>query len=143
MARQVDIRVEGLNPLLRALREFPQEAQDDLKREAKAIASQVMAPAYLEAAEAVPKWGQVLAEGIRAKTDRIPSVNIGFVTPRHRGGAGSLMLRYPTASGDAGDSTAPFERTNWMDRAKGYKGKAMERWGDALERAVREWNRGG
>lgn len=142
MARSVDVRVEGLNAVLRALRQFPDEAQAELKREAKAIASQVMLPAYKEAADAVPKWGGVLSEGIRVKTDRIPAVNIGYLTPKHRGGAASAILRYPTTTGDAGESTAPFERTNWMDRAKGYKPKAMEKWGDALERVVTKWNRG-
>jgi hypothetical protein len=142
MPRTTDVRIEGLNPLLRALRKFPDEAQAELKRESKAIASQVMVPAYLDAARGVPKWGSILAEGIKAKTDRIPAVNIGYVNPKHRGGAGSMMLRYPTTTGDGGDSTAPFVRTNWMDRAKGYKGKAMEKWGDALARVVTEWNRG-
>ena len=142
MARDVDVHVEGLNAVLRALRQFPKDAQDALRDESQRIASNVMAPAYIEAASRVPHWGSIIAAGIKAKRDRIPSVNIGYRNPKASGGADPIMLRYPTNSGQRRESPAPFEQTNWIARAKGYKSKAMEEWGDALTRVVTEWNRG-
>jgi hypothetical protein len=101
-----------------------------------------MAPAYIEAAATVPHWGVALSQAVRARRDRIPSVSIGGARPKLSGGATPTMLRWPKTTGDKGGSRAPFQQTDWMQRAKGYKGEAMEAWGDALERVVAEWNRG-
>ena len=142
VAKQVDVRIEGLNPLLRALNKFPKEAGAELRDEAQTIASRIMAPAYQRAASTVPHWGAALSASVRAKRVRIPSVSIGYARAAVSGGASSNMLRWPTTSGDKGSSFAPFQRTGWMNEAKGYKADAMEAWGDALTRIVTKWNRG-
>lgn len=142
MARRNDVEIVGLSRVMRALRDFPPEAQAELRDEAQRIATHTMLPAYQSAARAIPSWGSAMAGGIRAKRDRIPSVNIGYRRPKIAGGADTIMLRNPTHSGKARRSPAPFTATSWMDRAKGYKSKAMDEWGDALTRVVFKWNRG-
>lgn len=142
MAKLIDVQVTGLNAVMRALRDFPPEAQAELRDESQAIANNLMAPAWRDAAASVPIWGNVLAAGIKAKRDRVPAVNIGYRTPKISGGANPIMLRWPTDKGMARKSPAPFERTGWIDRATGYKDAAMEAWGDALTRVVHKWNRG-
>jgi len=136
------VRVEGINRILRALNKFGKEANAELKAEAQQVADRIMVPAYKRQAERIPTWGPFLAADIRSKKDRIPAVNIGYKTPRLSGGANPLMLRYPTYSGQARASTAPFQQTMWIKKASGYKKDAMEAYGDAVERVVRKWNRG-
>jgi hypothetical protein len=142
MAKQIDTRVDGLNTVLRAIRTFPPEAQAALRDESQKIADNIMAPSYRREAATVPYWGSILSAGIKAKRDRIPAVNIGYRKPKAANGADSIMLRYPTTSGKRRQSRAPFTATNWIDQAKGYKQDALDAWGDALTRVVREWNRG-
>lgn len=137
-----DVTVDGLNSVMRALRAFPPEAQAQLRDESSAIARTIMVPAYQSAARSVPSWGAKLADGIRAKRDRVPAVQIGYKRRAYSGGASSVMVRFPTHSGQRRDSRAPFAETGWIDRAKSYKPAAMDAWGDALERVVTKWNRG-
>jgi hypothetical protein len=143
MAKMIDMRVTGLNAVMRALKDFPPEANAELRDEAQRIANNIMAPAYRDAAASVPIWGATLAAGIKAKRDRVPSVNIGYRTPKVSGGANPIMLRWPTDKGMARKSPAPFQRTGWIASAAGYKEAAMEAYGDALTRVVMKWNRGG
>ena len=143
MARTSVVRVEGINSLLRAFNKFGKDANAELKSEAQQVADRIMVPAYKSRARAVPTWGDFLAQDIRSKKDRLPAVNIGYKTPRLRGGANPLMLRYPTYSGQQRASTAPFEQTMWIKKAgRDYKPQAMEAYADAVERVVRKWNRG-
>lgn len=137
------VRVDGLNAVMRALRAFPPEAQAQLRDESAAIARNIMVPSFQAAARAVPSWGDALADSIRAKRDRLPAVQIGFKRRAYSGGASTVMMRYPTHSGQGRDSRAPFVATGWIDSGKAYKGAAMAAWGDALERVVHKWNRGG
>jgi hypothetical protein len=137
------VRVEGINRLLRAFNKFGKEANQELKAEAQQVADRIMVPAYKSRARAVPTWGDFLSQDIRSKKDRLPAVNIGYRTPRLRGGANPLMLRYPTYSGQQRASTAPFQQTMWIKKAgRDYKPQAMEAYADAVERVVRKWNRG-
>lgn len=138
-----DVTIDGLNQVLRAVSRFPKMAGNELRDEAQSIASNVMAPSYSRSAGFVPHWGGALQSGIRAKRDRIPSVAIGYKRAAVSGGASSVMLRYPTTSGQKRESWAPFQETDWIKRAQGYKGEAMRQWTQALERVVRKWNRGG
>lgn len=142
MARTSVVRVEGINRLLRAFNKFGKEANQELKAEAQQVADRIMVPSYKRQAAKVPTWGDFLAQDIRSKKDRLPAVNIGYKTPRLRGGANPLMLRYPTYSGQQRASTAPFQQTMWIKKASGYKKQAMEAYADAVERVVRKWNRG-
>lgn len=138
----VDVRIGGLNSVLRALNQFDKAANEALKAEARVIADRLMVPSYQRAARSVPVYGEYLAGSVRSRKDRLPAVDIGYKGRRLSGGANSIMLRWPTYAGDSGASFYPFTRSAWIDRAKGYKPKAVEAWGDALERVVREWNRG-
>ena len=143
MPRTSVVRVEGINRLLRAFNKFGKEANQELKAEAQQVADRIMVPAYKSRARAVPTWGEFLSQDIRSKKDRLPAVNIGYKTPRLRGGANPLMLRYPTYSGQQRASTAPFQQTMWIKKAgRDYKPQAMEAYADAVERVVRKWNRG-
>jgi hypothetical protein len=137
-----DVTVEGLNRVLRALRDFPPEAGKELRDESNRIARSIMVPSFQSAARTVPSWGEKLAGSIRAKRDRVPSVSIGYKKKVYSGGASSVMLRFPTHAGWSRNSPAPFTETDWIDRGKGYKGEAMDAWGEALTRVVSKWNRG-
>lgn len=142
-AVDVDVRIEGIGALLRALNKVDKDSSRKLKEASNVIATDIMAPAYTSAARSVPHWGEELAAGIRAKRDRIPTVSIGYTRASMRGGASSAQIRYATTTGDARGSFAPFERTNWMQRAKTYKGAAVDAWANALEDVVRSFNYGG
>lgn len=137
-----DVEIQGLNRVLRALRDFPPEAGAELRNESNRIATSIMVPSFQAAARGVPHWGEKLAGSIRAKRDRVPSVSIGYKKRVYSGGASSVMLRFPTHAGYPRKSPAPFVETDWIDRAKSYKGPAMDAWGAALESVVTKWNRG-
>lgn len=138
-----DITIDGLNAVIRALGKFGPNANRELRYQAGIIATQYMMPAYKNAARSVPTWGDTLANSIRVKKDRTPSLSIGYKRKALSGGASSIMLRYPTFSGQRRGSFAPFTATNWIKRAgPNYKGKAMDAWNDALEATVDRWNRG-
>lgn len=138
----VDVRIEGLNRVLRAINQFPKEASEELRKESQDIAARYMAPAYQSAARRAGPWGNRMADSVRVKKDRVPSVSIGYQKRVFSGGASTVQVRYPTHSGQGRASFAPFTETRWIDKAKGYKPRAMEAWGDALTRIVRKWNRG-
>lgn len=138
-----DVTVEGLNRVLRALRSFPPEAGKELRDESAHIAAHIMVPSFQSAARAVPSWGDKLADSIRVKRDRVPAVSIGYRKKVYSGGASSIMVRFPTHAGYPRKSPAPFTETDWIDRGKTYKADAMTAWGNALERVVTKWNRGG
>lgn len=138
-----DVTVEGLNRVLRALRDFPPEAGQELRAESQHIAASIMVPSFQAAARSVPSWGTKLSESIRAKRDRVPAVQIGYRRKVYSGGASSIMVRFPTHSGQRRESPAPFADTAWIDRGKAYKTQAMDAWGEALTRVVTKWNRGG
>ena len=142
-ARSFDVEVQGLNALLRALNRIDPQMSKSMKEKSNVIATDIMAPAYQSAAASVPIWGSVLASGVRAKRDRIPSVSIGYTRKAVAGGASSAMLRNPTSSGQGRDSFAPFQRTGWIQSAKSYKPAAIEAWWNSVEEIVRDFNNGG
>jgi len=139
MAREFDTYVDGLNDVLRAFRKLPKEASVELKTESSRIAANIMVPAWRDAAMEAGPWGDVLADSIRVRKDRLPAVNIGGNRKKFSGGATPTMVRYPSSSGQARDSFAPFERTNWMEHARTYIGPAMQAWGQAVDRVVKKW----
>lgn len=141
-AVDVDIRIEGVNALLRALNKADKDASRKLKDASNKIATDVMVPAYQRAASQVPHWNIDLRQGIRAKRDRIPSVAIGYTRPSMKGGASSALIRHATSTGEARGSFAPFERTNWLKNAKTYKPQALQLWADAIAEVVRDFNDG-
>jgi hypothetical protein len=56
------------------------------------------------------------------------------------GGATPTMVRYPSSSGERGDSFAPFERTNWLSKTRSYAPAAILEWGRAVDVIVRKWD---
>jgi len=141
--RSFDVELEGLGALLRAMNKLDPEMSKQMREKSNVIATDIMAPAYQQAASSVPIWGGILSSSIRAKRDRVPSVSIGYTRRAMAGGASSAMIRYATFSGEGRDSFAPFERTNWINEAKTYKPAAIDAWIEAVDQVVSEFNDGG
>jgi hypothetical protein len=139
-AKAFDTYIEGLNDLLRALNKLPKEANKELKAASKTIAERHMVPAWQDAARnyAGP-WGDEIAASVKAGTDRIPVVRIGGNRKVFSGGASATMVRYPTDSGQARNSWAPFEATGWISKRAPYQEKALQEWAEAVDRVVSKW----
>ena len=140
-SKAFDYRIDGLNSLLRDLRQLGPEAQKELRAASKTIAQNRMVPAFQQAAlQYAGPWGEKLSESIKAGSDRLPKVTIGGARiNRFSGGASYTMVRYPSDSGDGGGSFAPFERTQWLDKARSYRPYALQEWGQAVDKIIRKW----
>jgi hypothetical protein len=147
----VEAYVDGLNDVLRAFKALPKEASAELRQASNVIASEHMAPAWRNAAlyYAGP-WGQVIADSVKVKRDRIPAVQIGGNRRVLSGGGTATMVRAPSDLGKSGkwfakdeaDRTfAPFEQTNWISNVRGYQGEALKEWGAAVDRIAAKWGR--
>jgi hypothetical protein len=101
-----------------------------------------MVPAWQNAAlyNAGP-WGQVIADSVRVKRDRVPAVQIGGNKKVLSGGGSATMVRYPSSTGQAKDSFAPFEKTDWLSKVRAYQPAALREWGAAVDRVVAKWGR--
>lgn len=140
-AKVFDTYVEGLNDVLRAFRQLPKEASAELRKASQDIASRHMVPAWQEAARnGAGPWGEVIANSVRAKRDRVPAVSIGGNRKAFSGGATPTMVRYPSSSGQARDSFAPFEQTDWISDVRAYQGPALQEWAQAVDRIVAKWS---
>lgn len=141
MAKQFDTYVEGLNEVLRAFRALPKEASNELRTASVTIANQHMVPAWKNAAlYGAGPWGEEIANSVRARRDRVPAVQIGGNRKVFSGGATSTMVRYPSSSGEARESFAPFERTEWLSHVRAYQPAALREWGQAVDRIVAKWS---
>lgn len=134
--------VTGLNDVLRAFKALPKEASKELRASSNDIATRYMAPAWREAAGYAGPWADVLADSVKVRRDRVPAVSIGGTTKALTlsGGGNATMVRYPSSSGQRGQSFAPFEQTNWLQRTGGYKTAAIQEWGRAVDRIVAKWD---
>lgn len=140
MAKQFDAYIEGLNDVLRGLRQLGPEANKELRVASKGIAQNHMVPAWKNAAlYGAGPWGEQIAASVRAGSDRVPKVMIGGNRAKFSGGATPTMVRYPSTSGDAKGSFAPFERTDWMGRVRAYQPAALKLWGQAVDKVVTKW----
>ena len=140
MAKVFDTYVEGLNEVLRGLRDLGPEANKELRAASKSIAENHMVPAWKNAAlYGAGPWGEEIANSVRAGSDRLPKVMIGGNRARFSGGATPTMVRYPSSSGQARDSFAPFERTDWLSRVRAYQPAALKLWGEAVDKVVAKW----
>ena len=140
MAKLFDTYVEGLNDVLRGLRNVGPEANKELRAASKSIAQNHMVPAWQNAAlYGAGPWGEEIANSVRAGSDRLPKVMIGGNRARFSGGATPTMVRYPSSSGEGRDSFAPFERTDWISRVRGYQPAALKLWGEAVDKVVAKW----
>lgn len=145
-----DTRIDGLNEVLRALRQLPKEANKELRQASKTIANQHMVPAWRQAAiEGAGSWGEAIAGSVRAGADRVPKVMIGSNRKAVSGGASPTMLRYPTDKGDRGRAAkgarnrmpAAFgSGTDWISQSREYIPGAIKEWGEAVDAIVRKWS---
>ena len=141
----VESYVTGLNEVLRAFRNLPKDAAAELRSASVVIADRHMLPAWRDAALAnAGPWGPAIAASMRAKRDRLPSVNIGYAKKNAvSGGASSIMLRYPAdhgTRGRAGQRAAAFgEGGNWIETVRPYQPAALREWGQAVDTIVRKW----
>jgi hypothetical protein len=150
VARVADIEVLGLNKMLRDMRSLPKEAQDELRKESKDIASKLMVPYWQAAAGQAGPWGGAIAATVKAKRDRIPSVSIGANRRAFSGGASPTMVRFPShagtsgRSGSAGTLPAAFytQATGWMQQMGKYKPEALKLWLKAVDRIKSKFERG-
>jgi hypothetical protein len=139
--RVTELYIDGLNDVLRGFRALPKEASKELRAASMDIAGRYMVPAWKEAAGYAGPWGDVLADSVRVKRDRVPSVSIGGNKKVLSGGGTATMVRYPSSSGNARASFAPFEQTDWLKRTGGYKQAAIREWAAAVDRIVEKWDR--
>ena len=139
-AKQFDYYVEGLNALLKDLKQLGPEANKELRKASKTIAERHMAPAWRNAAlNYAGPWGEQIAASVKAGSDRLPKVNIGGNRKKFSGGATPTMVRYPSSTGKARGSFAPFEATNWLDQVREYQPAAIQAWGRAVDDIGRKW----
>ena len=138
----VEAYVDGLNDVLRAFKALPKEASAELRKSSMEIADRHMAPAWRNAAlyYAGP-WGQVIADSVKVKRDRVPAVQIGGNRKVLSGGGSATMVRWPSDTGNARESFAPFTQTNWISNVRGYQPAALREWGEAVDRIVGKWGR--
>jgi hypothetical protein len=106
------------------------------------IAERHMAPAWRNAAlyYAGP-WGEVIADSVKVKRDRVPAVQIGGNRKVLSGGGTATMVRWPSDTGQGRESFAPFETTNWISNVRAYQPDALREWGAAVDRIVNKWGR--
>lgn len=131
--------IPGLNDLLRDLRALPKDAAKELRASSATIADRYMVPAWRDAAMKAGPWGPKLAAGIKAKKDRIPAVQIGGKRKVFSGGASVEMVRYPSSSGQARNSWAPFTSTNWIASRRDYQQDALNEWSKAIDDLCARW----
>jgi len=149
MANTVDLYVDGLNEVLRAFRNLPKEASNELRNASTVIAERHMVPAWRTAAlYGAGVWGQKISDSVRVRRDRVPAVQIGSNRKAFSGGATPTMVRAPSNLGPAGRwyakpegerSFAPFEQTDWMSHVRAYQPAAIREWGQAVDRIVAKW----
>jgi len=150
VAGVVDIKIYGLDKMLRDLKALPKEAQDELRTESKDIASRLMVPYWKAAAAGAGEpWAGAIQGSIRAKRDRIPTVSIGSSRKAFSKGASPTTVRYPSHAGPvgragaAGTMPATFGApTGWMKAMGRYKGQALQEWLSAVDRIKRKFERG-
>ena len=135
-----DTYVDGLNDVLRAFRKLPKEASQELRKASGNIAERYMVPAWKDAAYFAGPWNQVLMDSVKVRRDRVPAVSIGGNKKVLSGGGTATMVRYPSSSGEARQSWAPFEQTDWLKATKNYKPAAIREWGAAVDAIVRKWD---
>ncbi len=140
--------VEGLNEVLKDLRGLPKEASKELRQASARIADRYMVPAWQQAALNSGPWGPKIAQSIRSKKDRIPTVIIGAAKPKFSGGGTPTSLRYPSEAGvklsDSPSAIAAFNGgSGWMKNARVYVHAAMTEWGRAVDKICHDFNTGG
>jgi hypothetical protein len=124
--------IQNLEKIQRDMKKIPKEANAELRKASRQIAN--------EAIEYAGPWGDKIASSVRSGSDRVPKVQIGYKRKAFSGGASSIDVRYPSDSGQARNSPAPFERTKWIAKAKSkYQPGAKKEWDGAVDAIVTKW----
>ena len=141
MAKQSDLRIEGLGAILKDLKKLPKEASAELRRASVDIATRHMLPSWKAAALTAGNWGPKLADSIRVRSDRLPALLIGKDRKAYTGGASTNMVRYPAFLGTA-NKWPPFaDGTGWIANRTPYARQAFHEWEQAAEVISQKWNR--
>ena len=141
MAKQAELRIEGLGAVLKDLKKLPKEASAELRRASVDIATRHMLPSWKAAALTAGNWGPKLADSIRVRSDRLPALLIGKDRKAYTGGASTNMVRYPAFLGTA-NKWPPFGAgTGWMANRTPYARQAFHEWEQAAEVISQKWNR--
>lgn len=149
MAKSYDVRVEGLNELLRDFRKLGKEAASEMRDASQKIADKHMAPSWRNAAlNYAGPWGQAIADSVKVRRDRLPAVNIGGNRRVFSGGATATMVRYPSDKGSRArggrgvrNNIPPAfgQGTNWIEQATGYQDDALREWSQAVDQIILKW----
>ena len=165
MPQAAEIRIYGLDKLMRDLRKLPAEAQDELRAASREIAGGPMYEAWRDAALRAGPWGPQIADSIKVKkSDRIPSINIGSAKKAFSGGASPSNVRFPSSEGNQGRGGRGTYRgtkklanrqrrghgfpaafgsgTGWIQGMKRYKPEALKEWLKAVDRIKSKFERG-
>lgn len=165
MPQLVEMKVYGLDKLMRDIRKLPAEAQDELRAASREIAGGAMYRAWYDAAMGAGRYGPVIAESIKVKkSDRIPSITIGNARKQLSGGASASNVRFPSSEGASGRGgrgtyrgskatagrgrrTHPFPvvfggGTGWLKNMAKYKPEAYKEWLKAVDRIKTKFERG-
>lgn len=149
MSKTYDMRVEGLNELLRDFRKLGKEAAAELRDASQIIADRYMAPSWRNAALSYAgPWGEQIAQSVKVRRDRVPAVNIGGNRRVFSGGATATMVRYPSDKGNRARAAkgardrmpAAFgSGSDWIEQATGYQDDALREWSRAVDRIILKW----
>lgn len=148
MGLSIRVSVTGARETIAAFRKLPKEASKEL-RDASTRISEVEAHKIRSAAESSSKQSALVAPGIRARRDRLPSIVVGGSRRVGRNrkplnkimfganfGATSLSQFRPHRG--AGDEDYWFFRTAEQDIPR-----MVDQWGQAVDKVLRRWGDGG
>lgn len=144
----INVRIEGLQATLRAFRELPKDASNELRDEAGKIA-QDMAGWIHDAAVSDSRQSALVADTVKVNRDRVPSVSIGGAsrvgtgTGRKKGKAYEVLFganfgarTYPQFRPWAGKGNDYFVFT----QIEAHEREVENRYLDAADRVIARWS---
>src|SRR3954468_354233 len=102
------MELEGLQPMLRAFGTYGKEANAELRQASRSIVTETVAAAKARAGS-IPRQAPLVAQSLRAKSDRVPSLIVGG--PKrvgHRKNAAGAFLFGAEFGGGGRRSTRQF-----------------------------------
>jgi len=140
VAKLFEVKVEGLNTILRDFKKLPKEASKELRASSVEISNRYMVPSWKAAALTAGNWGPKLADSVRAVSDRLPALKVGKDKKVYSGKASTNFIRYPSFRGTK-TNYAPFgDGTGWMANRRPYAAQALAEWTKATDQIVAKWN---
>jgi len=149
----VTLRLDGVLDVMRALRDMPKDANDEL-RDASLKLAQELAPQVAAAGRAEGRQAAVLAATVRARRDRVPVIVVGGTRRLGRNRKPAYKLLFGSEFGASHHGRYQLRqfrpwrkgRTYWIfitvDRAQRY---ISREWNKAADRVIRKFggSRGG